>query len=132
MLIKYVFQNGQKSEVEVEENLGLVISAMEREDENYERKTRRWCPVKLDSAEYEGKWFEDNNTPELQYELSEQEKRVAEFKKTLTPTQLRRLEIRENDPSISFQEISRIEGTNVRAIWESFEQIKKKHKKFFG
>ena len=132
MIIKFKFADGTVSEVEVDEELGLVISAMEREEQSYERKMRRWCPIKLDEAEYEGEWFADNNTPEKSYELEESQRRVDEFKKLLTPTQLRRLEIRELDPSISFKEIAEMEGTNVRAVWETFEQIRKKHKLFFN
>ena len=131
MIIKFKFADGTVSEVEVEEELGLVISAMEREEQSYERKMRRWAPIKLDDAEYEGEWFADNDTPEKRYELEESQKRVDEFKKTLTSTQLRRLEIRESNPNISFREIAEIEHTDVRAVWETFDQIKKKYKKFF-
>ena len=68
MIIKFKFADGTVSEVEVDEELGLVISAMEREEQSYERKMRRWAPIKLDDAEYEGEWFADNNTPEKQYD----------------------------------------------------------------
>lgn len=131
MIIKFKFADGTVSEVEVDEELGLVISAMEREEQSYERKMRRWAPIRLDEAEYEGEWFADNDTPEKRYELEESQRRVDEFKKTLTSTQLRRLEIRESNPNISFREIAEIEHTDVRAVWETFDQIKKKYKKFF-
>ena len=72
MIIKFKFADGTVSEVEVDEELGLVISAMEREEQSYERKMRRWCPIKLDEAEYEGEWFADNNTPEKAYELDKE------------------------------------------------------------
>ena len=132
MKIKYRFEDGTKAEVEVDEELGLIIEEDERKYQNYERKCRYWCTVKLDDAVYEGEWFADHNTPAKAYELAEEERRVAEFKKLLTPTQLRRLEIRELDPSISFKEIAEMEGTNVRAVWETFEQIRKKHKLVFN
>lgn len=132
MIIKFKFADGSVSEVEVEEDLGLVISVMEREEESYERKMRRWAPIKLDQAEYEGDWYADNDTPEKKYELNESQKKVDEFKKKLTPTQLRRLEIREDNPIISLREIARMEGTTLKAIEDTFEQIKKKYKKFFG
>ena len=131
MIIKFKFADGSVSEVEVDEELGLVISAMEREEQSYERKMRRWCPIKLDEAEYEGEWFADNNTPEKAYELEESQRRVDEFKKLLTPTQLRRLELKEDNPGISLREIARLEGTQLKAIEDTFEQIKKKYKKFF-
>lgn len=132
MIIKFKFADGTVSEVEVDEELGLVISAMEREEQSYERKMRRWAPIKLDGAEYEGEWFADNNTPMKAYELEESQRRVDEFKKLLTPTQLRRLKIREDNPGISLREIARMEGTQLKAIEDTFEQIKKKYKKFFG
>ena len=131
MIIKFKFADGSVSEVEVEEDLGLVISMMEREEESYERKMRRWAPIKLDQAEYQGDWFANNDTPEKKYVLNESQKKVDEFKKKLTPTQLRRLEIREDDPIISLREIARMEGTTLKAIEDTFEQIKKKYKKFF-
>lgn len=40
MIIRYKFADGKVSEVDVDEKLGLNISAMEREAENYERKCR--------------------------------------------------------------------------------------------
>lgn len=129
MIIKFKFADGSVSEVE--EDLGLVISVMEREEESYERKMRRWAPIKLDQAEYQGDWFANNDTPEKKYVLNESQKKVDEFKKKLTPTQLRRLEIREDDPIISLREIARMEGTTLKAIEDTFEQIKKKYKKFF-
>ena len=64
MIIKFKFADGSVSEVEVEEDLGLVISVMEREEESYERKMRRWAPIKLDQAEYEGECHTNNDTPE--------------------------------------------------------------------
>lgn len=108
-----------------------TIEQSEKEEKAYERKQRRWCVVSLDDARYEGDWFTDNNTPASIVEYEESKRRVEEFKKTLTPTQLRRLEIKENNSQLSYAEIALIEGVNVRAIWETFEQIKKKYKKIF-
>ena len=132
MKIKYHFEDGTKTVVEVDEELGLIIEEEERKYQNYERKMRRWCSIRLDEAEYKGEWYVDNNTPERQYELEESQRRVDEFKKTLTPKQLKRLEVREVNPGISFRELARMEGTSLKAIEDTFEQIKKKYKKFFG
>ncbi len=72
MKIIYKFNDGTVSEVEVDEELGLFIEAQEREYQSYERKMRRWAPIILDESEYEGKWFEDNNTPSKHYDLEQQ------------------------------------------------------------
>ena len=61
--------------------------------------------------------------------MDESARRVAEFKKTLTAVQLRRLEMLEE--GMSEREIASVEGTNVRAIHDSKDQIVKKYKKFF-
>lgn len=132
MKIIYRFNDGTKSEVEVDDELGLSIEAMEREYQSYERKMRRWAPIRLDESIYEGEWFEDNNTPSKNYNLEQEEIRVNEFKKTLTATQLRRLSFREDDPHISLREIARIEGANLKAVQDTFEQIRKKYEKFFN
>lgn len=132
MKIIYRFNDGTVSEVEVDEELGLFIEAQEREYQSYERKMRRWAPIRLDESEYEGDWFADNNTPSKNYDLEQETIRVNEFKKTLTATQLRRLSFREDDPHISLREIARIEGINPKAVQDTFEQIRKKYEKFFN
>lgn len=131
MIIVYRFADGTKTEVEVDDELGIAILEEERKFENYERKCRYWCPIKLDQSEYEGDWFADDNTPSKAYELEEEQKRVDAFMETLTPTQRRRLEIRMDNPGISLREIARQEGTDIKTIRECFEGIEKKYKNFF-
>ena len=129
MIIKYRFEDGSVSEVEVDEKLGLTISAMERETENYERKCRYWNVMRID---YEGAAVADYDTPDLYVERKEEQRKVEEFFKLLTPTQRRRLLIRYDDPSISLREIARMEGVDIKTIRECFEGIQKKYLKFFG
>lgn len=76
MKIIYRFNGGTISEVEVDEELGLSIEAMEREYQSYERKMRRWAPIRLDESIYEGEWFEDNNTPSKHYDLEQEHNKV--------------------------------------------------------
>lgn len=128
MIIKYRFEDGSVSEVEVDEKLGLTISAMERETENYERKCRYWNVMRID---YEGAAVADYDTPDLYVERKEEQRNVDEFFKLLTPTQRRRLLIRYDDPSISLREIARMEGVDIKTIRECFEGIQKKYLKFF-
>lgn len=58
MKIKYRFANGEVSEVEVDDELGAVITASRREEENYERKMRYHCPYSIDKLVYEGEDYE--------------------------------------------------------------------------
>lgn len=129
MIIKYRFEDGSVSEVEVDERLGMTISAMEREAENYERKCRYWNVMRIN---YEGAAVADYDTPDLYVERKEEQRKVDEFFKLLTPIQRRRLLIRYDDPSISLREIARMEGVDIKTIRECFEGIQKKYLKFFG
>ena len=117
-------------EVEVDDAFGEWYVEEERNQENAERKHRYWVTVSLDSLEYQGEWFTDPNpTPAEQCEILEEEKRVAEFKKTLTPTQLRRLEMLEE--GMSEREIAKADNASKTSVHETIEQIKKKYNAFF-
>lgn len=117
-------------EVEVDDAFGEWYVEEERKQENAERKHRYWVTVSLDSLQYEGEWFTDQDpTPAERCEILEGEKRVAEFKKTLTPTQLRRLEMLED--GMSEREIAKADSASKTSVHETIEQIKKKYKAFF-
>lgn len=117
-------------EVEVDDAFGEWYVEEERKQENAERKHRYWVTVSLDSLQYEGEWFTDPDpTPAEQCEILEEEKRVAEFKKTLTPTQLRRLEMLEE--GMSEREIAKADNASKTSVHETIEQIKRKHREFF-
>lgn len=117
-------------EVEVDDAFGEWYIEQERIEENAKRKDRYWITVSLDSLEYEGEWFTDPNpTPAEQVALEEEKRRVAEFKETLTPTQLRRLEMLED--GMSEREIAKADSASKTSVHETIEQIKKKYKAFF-
>lgn len=117
-------------EVEVDDAFGEWYIEQERIEENAKRKDRYWVTVSLDSLEYEGEWFTDPNpTPAEQVVLEEEKRRVAEFKETLTPTQLRRLEMLEE--GMSEREIAKADSASKTSVHETIEQIKKKYKAFF-
>ena len=132
MLIKLKDNDGRViQEVEVDDELGEWYVEQERIEENAKRRDRYWITVSLDSLEYEGEWFADPSpTPLEACIIAEEERRVDEFKKTLTPTQLRRLELLEED--ISLREIARLEKTNLSAVQKTRDQIQKKAEIFFG
>lgn len=132
MLIKLKDNDGRViQEVEVDDAFGEWYVEQERIEENAKRRDRYWITVSLDSADYEGEWFADPSpTPAEQYELDEEERRVAEFKKTLTPVQLRRLEMLEE--GMTLREIAKKENANLYAIQKTRDQIRKKYEDFFG
>lgn len=132
MLIKLKDNDGRViQKVEVDDAFGEWYVDEERKQENAERKHRYWVTVSLDSLEYEGEWFADSApTPEEQYGLDESARRVAEFKKTLTPVQLRRLEMLEE--GMSEREIAAAEKSAKTAVHKSIVQIREKYSSFFG
>ena len=118
-------------EVEVDDEFGEWYVEQERIEENAKRRDRYWITVSLDSSDYEGMWFADPSpTPAEICERVDEQRRVDEFKKTLTPTQLRRLELLEEGNSL--REVARIENTNLSAIQKTRDQIRKKYECFFG
>lgn len=117
-------------EVEVDDAFGEWYIEQERIEENAKRKDRYWVTVSLDSLQYEGEWFTDPNpTPAELVDLEEEKRRVAEFKETLTPTQLRRLEMFED--GMSEREIAKADSASKTSVHETIEQIKKKYNAFF-
>ena len=131
--VTYVFADGSKSVIEVEDKFADFIEVSRREEENYERKSRYWCRIRLDESSYEGKWFEDQeSSPSEALERELEQERVDDFFKTLTEVQRRRLSLRMDDPDLSLREIARIENCDIKTIRECFEAIKKKYNKFFN
>lgn len=132
MLIKLKDNDGRViQEVEVDDEFGEWYVEQERIEENAKRRDRYWITVSLDSSDYEGMWFADPSpTPAEICEREEEQRRVDEFKKILTPTQLRRLELLEEGNSL--REVARLENTNLSAIQKTRDQIRKKHEDFFG
>jgi len=129
MKIKYKFANGEVSEIEVDDELGAVITASRRTEENYERKMRYHCPYSVDKLLYEGEDFADKDTPETVEICKEEEKSVQAFLSTLTETQRRRVLMSMDGKSIT--EIAQAEGTSYMSVKETFVQLQKKFKKFF-
>ena len=109
-----------------------LLEEEERKFQNYERKCRYWCPVRLDEYEYEGELFANDYGPKKEYLEKEEQKEIDRFLKLLTPTQKRRLLIRMENPSFSLREIARLEEVDYKSIEECFEAIKNKYKKFLN
>lgn len=132
MLIKLKDNDGRVVEkVEVDDAFGEWYVEQERLEENAKRRDRYWITVSLDSLDYEGNWLKDKSpTPAEACLIADEQRRVDEFKRTLTPIQLRRLELLEEGNSL--REVARIEQTNLSAIQKTRDQIRKKYEDFFG
>lgn len=63
MKIKYIFANGEKSEVEVSEKIGNVVVDSRRIEDNLDRKERSHC-YSMNAANFEGDDYADCTTPE--------------------------------------------------------------------
>ena len=118
--------------VNVNKEVKELMEEYERTFQNYERKTRYWCPVRLDDCEYEGECFIDDHDLKQEYLEKEEQLECNRFLELLTPTQKRRLLMRMENPTLSLREIARIEEVDYKSIEECFEAIKNKYKKFLN
>lgn len=128
MKINYTFANGEVSEVEVNEEIGNVILDSRREENNLDRKERYHC-YSMDAANYEGEEYADQETPESALFLQLENKSIADAFDKLSEVQKRRLLMLAQ--GLSFREIARREGKDIKTIRESIEGARKKFLKFF-
>lgn len=130
MIIKFKFADGTINEVEVDDETGQKYLEEERKIENANRKERYWVKAHLDSMDYEGELFQSPYpNPLEQAIIDEEQRRVDEFKETLTEIQRRRLE--KLLDGMTQTEIARDENTTHRAVQKTIEQLKVKYKKYF-
>ena len=129
MKIKYEFNTGETTEVEVSEEIGAVVIDSRREEEAGDRKEHRHC-LSLEAFAYEGA---ELGTPDFVEELlsgdDEQSERIRRAFSHLSTLQQRRLLMVARGMSI--REISRREGKDFRTVHESIEAARKKFKKYF-
>lgn len=123
MKINYTFNNGENSEVEVNEELGAVILESRRKEENMERNRRRRC-YSLDDVDFEGDDFADDRTPESLFMEQLDNEHIKETLDKLSETQRRRLLMLAS--GMSLHEIAKAEGTSFYAIHVSIEAARKK------
>lgn len=128
MKINYTFANGEVSEVEVNEEIGNIILDSRREENNLDRKERYHC-YSMDAADYEGEEYADQETPESALFLQLENKSIADAFDKLSEVQKRRLLMLAQ--GLSFREIARQEGKDIKTIRESIEGARKKFLKFF-
>ena len=122
MKIKYTFDNGENSEVEVNEEIGAVILESRRKEENMERNRRRRC-YSLDDVDFEGDDFADERTPESLFMEQLDNEHIKETLDKLSETQRRRLLMYAEGMSI--EDIARVEEVYHTSISRSIEAARK-------
>ena len=128
MKIKYTFDNGENSEVEVNEEIGAVILESRRKEENMERNRRRRC-YSLDDVDFEGDDFADDRTPESLFMEQLDNEHSKETLDKLSDLHRRRLLMLAQ--GLTIREIAKIEGVTVRAVFDSIEKAKEAFKKIY-
>ena len=126
MKIRYTFDNGEISEIEVSEEIGTVIMDSRRMESNDDRRERYQC-WPLDALDYEGSIYSvPDPTEDL---LDETNARVHKAFSHLTETQQRRILMLA--AGLSEREIARQEGKEIKTIRESIDAARKKFLKNF-
>lgn len=129
MKVKYEFDNGEVTEVEVSEEIGAVIEESRRKEAALAKKEQRHC-YSLDAVTYEGMEYGEPDFTESFFDGSEE--RSAHIRETfshLTKTQQRRILMLA--AGMSIREIAAREKTHHRAVEDSIQQGRKKFLKFF-
>lgn len=101
-----------------------------RKEQNASRKERNHSEYSIEDCLYEGMDFADTETPDYCFNLSEEEKDIELFFSLLTDVQKRRLQLKMDNPKISFQKIADIEGVSKTGIAKSFIQIRERYLRF--
>lgn len=130
MKLKYEFNDGTSSEIEVDEVYGNIVLDDRRKEENYERKLRRYHTSSIDSLKYEGSEFSDFRSPSYYYEKSlediEQSELLEKILKSLTKTEKRRIMLRAEGKTL--EEIALLENVSISSVYESIRAARKKAK----
>ena len=127
MKIRYTFDNGETSEVEVSEEIGEFIVSSRRKEETDNRRERYHC-LSSNTMDFEGMEYSVQDTMEdLLTEL--ENKRIKRAFSHLTETQQRRILMLA--AGLSEREISRLEDKEIKTIRESIDSARKKFLKNF-
>ena len=123
MLIKYEFNDGTVSEVEVSEEIGEFIVQSRREEHALDERERYHRKFSIDGANYE-----ENIVGCLapEYQLVREENRTAFINmlhQELTQTQRERLQSYAEGKT--YREIAAEEGVQIKAIQDSVAQARK-------
>ena len=129
MKITYKFADGTLSEVEVSDEIGTFIIDSRRAEETDNRRERYHREFSLDGMDFENdKWGMVGSSEDdliVHHDLCEFNRKLS----CLTPTQRRRMLAYAE--GLSYREIARREGVQIKAVIDSIEQARKKLLLFF-
>lgn len=129
MKIKYEFVDGTVSEVEVSTEIGSVIIESRKAEHAGDERERYHREFSMDGAEYEGKDWAETIGPEAIAIDQINKKELQQMMQMLTPAQRRRLLWYAD--GMTYREIARLEGVQLKAVQDSIVQARKKLQKFF-
>lgn len=129
MFINYRLANGSTVLVEVNKETARYILENDREMANADRRERYHAPYHLEVLDYEGDSVAYHDTPECILIRKEEQEHINDTLSFLTDMQLRRLTMKAE--GMTLREIAALEGTSVRAVWDSLDAARKKFLKNF-
>ena len=128
MKIKYAFQDGTVTEVEISDEIGAVIIDSRKAEHAQDERHRYHC-YSYDAIDYEGKEYGVWDEYAIEDNSEEKADRIWEAFSHLTATQQRRLKLYANGKTL--REIAAIEEASFQSVFESIEAGRKKFLKFF-
>lgn len=132
MIINYRFADGETSQVEVSDEIGVFIIESRREEERTEKRMRRHC-WSIDALEYEGLEYGVNDIvfkDEAHKEELKRIERIHRLYSSLTETQRRRLKLYASGKT--YKEIAELEGVSLFTVRDSIELVFKKFNIFLN
>lgn len=132
MIIKYKFADGTSSEVDVSDDIGNIIIATQKEEDNLSHKEHSHC-LSIEGFLYEGIELSTGETIETflkkEYDRERLRKRINAAFDKLSEKQYRRLMMRID--GLKLREIAEIEQVRINAVRKSISSAEKIFKKFF-
>lgn len=125
MKIKYTFQDGTMTEVEVSDEIGSVIIDSRKAEHAQDERHRYHC-YSYDAIDYEGEEYGACDEYAVEDDSAEQTACIRETFSHLTATQQRRLRLYANGKTLRA-----IEEANFQSIAESIEAGRKQFLKIF-
>ncbi len=119
MIIRYIFANGDISEIEVEGEVAELMDTLRKEEQANEKYEQRHT-CSLEAAVYEGMDFADKETTASILKRKKQSDILEEALSTLTPIQRKRFELFADGKTT--REIAKIEGVCQTMICKSIKQ----------
>ncbi len=128
MKITYNFLNGERTEIEISEELGDVVRELERLEANSNNVQSRHC-VSIEIFKFTDRLLSYDENPQIQLERREFSDSLAELASCLSRAQARRLLLYAE--GYSMHKIASMENVAYNAVYKSISSAKKLFSMFF-